>query len=154
MVPMVKPNSSNTHKTPVYTDFFRKVFTNFFLVPSDTSQDPTEIVQTNFFVPARLQKLVGEIFSIFCREILQDILQELGGIFSNPQNKGSKHSEKNGAFFATNFVAQKEGFVQTLLCRRVHWQRGSTGAERYGCIPQSAANNLGEIPQEMGAPNP
>ena len=34
------------------------------------------------------------------------------------------------------------------------WQQGSTGVERYGCIPRSAANNLGEIPQKMGAPNP
>ena len=34
------------------------------------------------------------------------------------------------------------------------WPRGSTGVERYGCIPRSAANNLGEIPQKMGAPNP
>ena len=32
--------------------------------------------------------------------------------------------------------------------------RGSTGVERCGCIPQSAANNLGEIPQKMGAPIP
>ena len=34
------------------------------------------------------------------------------------------------------------------------WPRGSTGVERYGCIPRSGANNLGEIPQKMGAPNP
>ena len=34
------------------------------------------------------------------------------------------------------------------------WQRGSTGVERYGCIPRSAANNLGEIPRKMGALNP
>ena len=27
------------------------------------------------------------------------------------------------------------------------WPRGSTGVQRYGCIPQSAANSLGEIPQ-------
>ena len=35
-----------------------------------------------------------------------------------------------------------------------NWPRGSTGVQRYGCIPQSVANNLGEIPQKMGAPNP
>ena len=34
------------------------------------------------------------------------------------------------------------------------WPRGSTGVQRYGCIPRSAANNLGEIPQKLGAPNP
>ena len=27
------------------------------------------------------------------------------------------------------------------------WPRGSTGVQRYGCIPRSAANNLGEIPK-------
>ena len=32
--------------------------------------------------------------------------------------------------------------------------RGSTGVQRYGCIPRSAANSLGEIPQKSGAPNP
>ena len=31
--------------------------------------------------------------------------------------------------------------------------RGSTGVQRYGCIPRSAANNLGEIPKKLGAPN-
>ena len=38
------------------------------------------------------------------------------------------------------------------------WPRGSTGVERYGCIPRSAGKKLGlklgEIPQETGAPNP
>ena len=32
------------------------------------------------------------------------------------------------------------------------WPRGSTGVQRYGCIPRSAANNLGEFPQKLGAP--
>ena len=36
----------------------------------------------------------------------------------------------------------------------ITWPLEGTGVERYGCIPQSAANNLGEIPQRMGAPNP
>ena len=36
----------------------------------------------------------------------------------------------------------------------VCWPRGSTGVQRYGCIPRSAANNLGQIPQKLGAPNP
>ena len=34
------------------------------------------------------------------------------------------------------------------------WPRGSTGVQRYGCILRSAANNLGEIPLKLGAPNP
>ena len=38
-------------------------------------------------------------------------------------------------------------------CRDI-WPSGSTGVERYGCIPRSAANNLGEIPQKMGASKP
>ena len=33
------------------------------------------------------------------------------------------------------------------------WPWGSTGVQRYGCIPRSAANNLGEIPKKLGAPN-
>ena len=36
----------------------------------------------------------------------------------------------------------------------ISWSRGSTGVPRYGCIPRSAANNLGQIPQKLGAPNP
>ena len=38
--------------------------------------------------------------------------------------------------------------------RRKIRPRGSTGVERYGRIPRSAANNLGEIFWKMGAPNP
>ena len=38
--------------------------------------------------------------------------------------------------------------------QNLDWPRGSTGVQRYGCIPRSAANNLGEIPQKLGAPNP
>ena len=38
--------------------------------------------------------------------------------------------------------------------RNCFWPQGSTGVQKYGCIPRSAANNLGEIPQNMGAPNP
>ena len=36
---------------------------------------------------------------------------------------------------------------------RYYWPRGSTGVQRYGCIPRSAANKLGEIPKNLGAPN-
>ena len=36
---------------------------------------------------------------------------------------------------------------------RGYWPRGSTGVQRYGCIPRSAANKLGEIPKKLGAPN-
>ena len=35
----------------------------------------------------------------------------------------------------------------------LHWPRGSKGVQRYGCIPRSAANNLGESPKNLGAPN-
>ena len=34
-----------------------------------------------------------------------------------------------------------------------HWPRGSTGVQRYGCILRTAADNLGEIPKILGAPN-
>ena len=33
-----------------------------------------------------------------------------------------------------------------------NWSRGSTGAQRYGRIPRIAAHNLGEMPQNLGAP--
>ena len=36
----------------------------------------------------------------------------------------------------------------------LYWPRGSTGVQRYGCIPQSAANNLEEIPQKLGLQTP
>ena len=35
-----------------------------------------------------------------------------------------------------------------------NWPRGSTGVQRYGCIPRSAANNFGEIPKKIGSPKP
>ena len=44
-------------------------------------------------------------------------------------------------------------FLQEILREMPHnmkannWPRGSTGVQRYGCIPRSAANNLGEIPK-------
>ena len=35
-----------------------------------------------------------------------------------------------------------------------HGEVQEAGAGRYGCITKNAANNLGEIPQRMGTPNP
>ena len=37
--------------------------------------------------------------------------------------------------------------VLNLFSSSQDWPRGSTGVQRYGCIPRSAANNLGEIPK-------
>ena len=36
------------------------------------------------FLPARLQKLVGEFFLNFCREIVREIWPEFSGIFFRP----------------------------------------------------------------------
>ena len=44
--------------------------------------------------------------------------------------------------------------VLGLQTRPNSWSLGSTGVQRYGCSPQSAANNSGQIPQKSGAPNP
>ena len=38
-------------------------------------------------------------------------------------------------------------------CNPDDWSRGSTGVQRYRCIPRSAANKLGEIPKKLGSPN-
>ena len=56
-----------------------------------------------FFLPALLQKLVGEFFLIFHREIwkfLWEIWREFSGDFSDPQNKGSKISGKISEHFS------------------------------------------------------
>ena len=34
------------------------------------------------------------------------------------------------------------------------WSWREHGCRKYGCIPRSAGNNLGEIPQQLGAANP
>ena len=45
------------------------------------------------------------------------------------------------------------GDRHNLLKVHLTWTRGSTGVRKYGCIPRSAANNLGEIPKKLGAPS-
>ena len=77
------------------------------------------------FLPALLQKLVGDFLFIFTREIWRDIWRELCGFF-DPQKKGSKLSGKNlniRAFFVRKFVAQQKFFVQNSLCRRATLNR-------------------------------
>ena len=55
--------------------------------------------------PAPLQKLVGELFLIFCREIWRGFC----GIFSDPQNNTFiNFGEIFGAFFVRKFVPQKK----------------------------------------------
>ena len=34
----------------------------------------------------------------------------------------------------------------------IFWPQGSTGVQRYGCIPQSAAEQLGRDPSKFGSP--
>ena len=58
------------------------------------------------FLPVLLHKLVGELFWIFCREILREIWRELSGIFSDPQNKGQTLSGILRAFFVRTFASQ------------------------------------------------
>ena len=48
--------------------------------------------------------------------------------------------------FGSNLPTQKV-HEPTFIC----WPRGSTGVQRYGRIPWSAANNLGEIPKKSGS---
>ena len=56
--------------------------------------------QHNLLAWLPLQKLVGEFFSVFGREILREIRREFSGIFSDPQNKGSKFSGKISEHFS------------------------------------------------------
>ena len=51
-------------------------------------------------LPALLQKLVGEFFLIFRREIWWEIWREFSGIFSDPQNEGLKFSGKTSEHFS------------------------------------------------------
>ena len=80
--------------------------------------------KTLFFSPVLLQKLVGDFFD-FSQGNLENLVGKFvgnfPGIFSDPQNKGSKISglrENFGAFFVRKFVARKKSFVQNSLCRR------------------------------------
>ena len=63
-------------------------------------------VHGDYTLPARLQKLVGDLSCFFCREILQEVGQEFCGLFLDPQTKGRKMSEISGAFFVRDFVTQ------------------------------------------------
>ena len=65
-----------------------------------------------------------------------------------PEGCGGPGGENPGAFPKLGPIFQQPFFLAG------NWQRGSTGVQRYGCIPRSAANNLGQIPQKLGAPNP
>ena len=51
-------------------------------------------------------------------------------------------------------LSRSLGSTMGIAIANLNWSRGSTGVQRYGCIPRSAANNLGQIPQKLGAPNP
>ena len=67
---------------------------------------------------ALLQKLVGEFFSILGREIWREIWWEFCGIFSDPQNKGSKIWGKISEHFSwENSCLEKKSFVPTSFCR-------------------------------------
>ena len=46
-----------------------------------------------------------------------------------------------------------QGAAQKKVIKDINWPRGSMGVQRYGSILRSAANNLGEIPKNLGAPN-
>ena len=59
--------------------------------------DPRELLVYPLILPALLQKLVGDFFLIFRREIWKiqwEIWREFSGIFSDPRNEGSKFSGK------------------------------------------------------------
>ena len=55
---------------------------------------------------------------IFAREIWREIWREFRGILSDPPKKAQNFQGNFGAFFARNFVAQKNISCQNSLCRR------------------------------------
>ena len=67
------------------------------------------------FLPALLQKLVGEFVWILGREILQEIWREFCGIFSDPQNKGSKSSGKTSEHFSRENSCLEKIFRTNIL---------------------------------------
>ena len=65
-----------------------------------------------------------------------------------------KRKRKLHCNFQTIALQKLHCDIRFLQCGRhfyPNWRRGSTGVQRYGCIPCSAANNLGEIPKKFGS---
>ena len=80
-------------------------FLTFFWRARKLSKSVEKLFDTfgDFVLPALLQKLVGEFFLIFRREIWKikwEIWRKFSGIFSDPQNKGSKISGKISEHFS------------------------------------------------------
>ena len=74
---------------------------------------------TEFVLPALLQKLVGEIFWIFGREIWREVWREICGFFLTHKIKAQLFRGKFRSIFREKFRAsKKKHFVPTSFCRR------------------------------------
>ena len=65
------------------------------------------------FLPAPLQKLVGDFFLILGREVLREIWWEFCGIFSDTQNKGWEISGK----ISEHFSWENSSLKNNLSCK-------------------------------------
>ena len=104
--------------------------------PKAQSSYPAEVRKWNFsplfslpkVLPALLQKLVGEFFWFFAGKFGKFSGKFGGnflGIFSDPQNKGSKFSGKISEHFSCeNSWLGKKSFEQNSLCRRATLTKG------------------------------
>ena len=70
------------------------------------------ITNTDFILPALLQKLVGEFFFDFSQGNLENLVGNLEGIFRGffltHRTKAQNFRENSGAFFVRKFVARKK----------------------------------------------
>ena len=112
---------------------------------------------------ARYLKSIAASFLLFvercvcvcdCQVLARDILsRDLGRhrvVFLKGRYHCSQIHHRLFFFVGRNFGSNAGGRRSISL----NWSRESAGVARYGCIPQSAANNLGEIPLKIGAPDP
>ena len=116
-------------------------------IVKDCRGGKTQTFQLDSFSVATPAEHRGDFF-VFA-QILggEQFLESVGELFLSGRRGAKNFWTRFESFFGSFFLTFFKPFF-------VSWPRGSTGVQRYGCIPQSAANNLGEFPQKLGAPNP
>ena len=141
------PRKDSRAKRPGYSDALSHWKPTSFNCKQRSShckqQTPSSYKAPKTTLPARLQKLVGEFSSIFCREIWRDIWRGFCRIFSDPQNKGSKVSGKISEHFLREFVPRKTipraSFVlQTCHPKNNYTQRTATVSKKLPSVSRRA----------------
>ena len=89
---------------------------------SETTVCKPLVLKTYMFLPALLQKLVGEFFFDFSQGNLENLVGNLEGIFRGffltHRTKAQQFWGKLRSVFRKKFVARKKSFVLNSLCRR------------------------------------